>query len=124
MSEENTEPEVEETTEAFDVEDLDDNMLSDRVDAYIAERKAAQDSEEEGEEESDCPDGDCDEEVEASEDSEDLEALANRAASVGLDEADIAKIGSVENLERMVLILEARGKTEEPVAEPEAEPVI
>ena len=95
-------------------------MLSDRIDAYIAERKAAQDAGEEegeGEEESDCPDGDCDE---SEEEDSDLEALAARAAEVGLDEEDIAKIGNVESLERMVMILEARKKSqEEPQPEPE-----
>ena len=108
MSEDNTQPEVEETPQPFDIEEPTDDMLSDRIDAYIAERKAAQDAGEEegeGEEESDCPDGDCDE---FEEEDSDLEALAARAAEVGLDEEDIAKIGNVENLERMVMILEAR----------------
>ena len=120
MSEENTQPEVEETPQPFDIEEPTDDLLSDRVDAYIAERKAAQEAGEEegeGEEESDCPDGDCDE---AEEDDSDLEALAARAGEVGLDEEDIAKIGNVENLERMVMILEARKKSqEEPQPEPE-----
>tara|TARA_B100000513_G_scaffold190506_1_gene115036 strand:+ start:64 stop:975 length:912 start_codon:yes stop_codon:yes gene_type:complete len=120
MSEDNTQPEVEETPQPFDIEEPTDDLLSDRIDAYIAERKAAQESGEEegeGEEESDCPDGDCDE---AEEDDSDLEALAARAAEVGLDEEDIAKIGNVENLERMVMILEARKKSqEEPQPEPE-----
>ena len=117
MSEDNTQPEVEETPQPFDIEEPTDDLLSDRIDAYIAERKAAQEAGEEegeGEEESDCPDGDCDEE------DSDLEALAARAAEVGLDEEDIAKIGNVENLERMVMILEARKKSqEEPQPEPE-----
>jgi len=117
MSEDNTQPEVEETPQPFDIEEPTDDLLSDRIDAYIAERKAAQEAGEEegeGEEESDCPDGDCDE------DDSDLEALAARAAEVGLDEEDIAKIGNVENLERMVMILEARKKSqEEPQPEPE-----
>ena len=120
MSEDNTQPEVEETPQPFDIEEPTDDMLSDRIDAYIAERKAAQDAGEEegeGEEESDCPDGDCDE---SEEEDSDLEALAARAAEVGLDEEDIAKIGNVENLERMVMILEARKKSqEEPQPEPE-----
>jgi len=120
MSEDNTQPEVEETPQPFDIEEPTDDLLSDRIDAYIAERKAAQEAGEEegeGEEESDCPDGDCDE---AEEDDSDLEALAARAAEVGLDEEDIAKIGNVENLERMVMILEARKKSqEEPQPEPE-----
>jgi hypothetical protein len=120
MSEDNTQPEVEETPQPFDIEEPTDDLLSDRIDAYIAERKAAQDAGEEegeGEEESDCPDGDCDE---AEEDDSDLEALAARAGAVGLDEEDIAKIGNVENLERMVMILEARKKSqEEPQPEPE-----
>jgi hypothetical protein len=120
MSEDNTQPEVEETPQPFDIEEPTDDLLSDRIDAYIAERKAAQDAGEEegeGEEESDCPDGDCDE---AEEDDLDLEALAARAGAVGLDEEDIAKIGNVENLERMVMILEARKKSqEEPQPEPE-----
>ena len=113
MSEDNTQPEVEETPQPFDIEEPTDDMLSDRIDAYIAERKAAQDAGEEegeGEEESDCPDGDCDE---SEEEDSDLEALAARAAEVGLDEEDIAKIGNVENLERMVMILEARKKSQE-----------
>ena len=120
MSEDNTQPEVEETPQPFDIEEPTDDLLSDRIDAYIAERKAAQEAGEEegeGEEESDCPDGDCDE---AEEDDSDLEALAARAAEVGLDEEDIAKIGNVENLERMVMILEARKKSQEdPQPEPE-----
>ena len=120
MSEDNTQPEVEETPQPFDFEEPTDDMLSDRIDAYIAERKAAQEAGEEegeGEEESDCPDGDCDE---SEEEDSDLEALAARAAEVGLDEEDIAKIGNVESLERMVMILEARKKSqEEPQPEPE-----
>lgn len=121
MSDENTQPEVEETQEPFEVLEPEDTMLSDQVDAYIAERIKAQaeEGEEEEEEESDCPDGDCDEEDD--EYDEDLEALGERAANVGLDAEDIERIGSVEALERMVLILEARNEAEskEPAEEPE-----
>lgn len=122
MSEDNTQPEVEETPQPFDVEEPTDDLLSDRIDAYIAERKAAQESgEEEGgeseeAEEEDCPGGDCEDDV----DDSSLEALAERAGEVGLDEQDIAKIGNVENLERMVMILEARKKSQDdPQPEPE-----
>lgn len=120
MSEDNTQPEVEETQEPFEVLEPEDTMLSDQVDAYIAERIKAQAEEgEEEEEDSDCPDGDCDEEDD--EHNEKLEALGERAAEVGLDAEDIERLESVEALERMVLILEARNQSEseEPAEEPE-----
>lgn len=94
MSEDNTQPEVEETPQPFDIEEPTDDLLSDRIDAYIAERKAAQDAGEEegeGEEESDCPDGDCDE---AEEDDSDLEALAARAGAVGLMKKTLPRLAT------------------------------
>ena len=117
MSEDNTQPEVEEVTEPVEALEPEDTMLSDQVDAYIAERLEAQAKEGGEEEDSESPDEDSDE------DDKNLEALTERATAVGLDEEDIKKLGSVEALERTILILEARQKTEaEEVKEVQEEP--
>ena len=57
-----------------------------------------------GEEESDCPDGDCDDPDDPDLESK-MEELAARAAAVGMDDDDIAKMSTIEALERTVMIL-------------------
>jgi len=100
--------EVEETAAGpIEPQELEDTYQQDQLEAYIAERKAAQEQEEaeEAEPESDCPDGDCGEE----ESDEALEDLARRAAAVGISDSEIEALGSLEALESTVEIMERRG---------------
>lgn len=104
--------------EPVEVSEVEDTFVEDQLTSYIEERKAAQAAEElEEEEESDCPDGDCDEEVDSDLEAH-LEDLAARAAAVGMDEDDIAGMESVESLERTISIIEARMEQEGEVETP------
>ena len=109
---------AEKTPDVMEIEEPEDTYEEDQLAAYIAERKAAHAAEEEseGEEESDCPDGDCDEESDDPDLESKMEELAARAAAVGMDDDDIAKMSTIEALERTVMILEAQQKSadEEP----------
>ena len=114
---------IEEPVESFeDVMDEDSQDLSERVDEYII-NKADELLEED---ESDCPDGDCDDDVEGKEeeyyeveeiDDAEVDELAERAAAVGLTDSDIEDLGTVESLERTLRILEGRQNEPEEVEE-------
>jgi hypothetical protein len=114
---------IEEPVESFeDVMDEDSQDLSERVDEYIINKA----DELLGEDESDCPDGDCDDDVEGEEeeyyeveeiDDAEVDELAERAAAVGLTDSDIEDLGTVESLERTLRILEGRQNQPEEVEE-------
>tara|TARA_E500000178_G_scaffold354270_1_gene422688 strand:+ start:5599 stop:6510 length:912 start_codon:yes stop_codon:yes gene_type:complete len=114
---------IEEPVESFeDVMDEDSQDLSERVDEYIINKA----DELIGEDESDCPDGDCDDDVEGEEeeyyeveeiDDAEVDELAERAAAVGLTDSDIEELGTVESLERTLRILEGRQNEPEEVEE-------